>query len=94
MPGKEVYRSSPQAVLKVATSTVGACQSSPSCQHTPISHAAFTPEWNGAHRSPPFSVTEASRHLPISTSLDQPPTPFPTLEKLDHRAPSPLKPRP
>ncbi|GMN63977.1 hypothetical protein TIFTF001_033071 [Ficus carica] len=79
--------------MKVAMSTVGARQSSPSCWQTPRSHAAFTPEWNGAHRSPPFSVAEALCHCPISISPDQPLAPLHTLEKPDHRTPSPSKPR-
>ena len=86
-PRKEVHRSLPQAVLKIAMSTVEARRSSSSRRHPPKSHKAITSEWNVVHRSPPFQTSPDLR-LP-----DQPCTPLPTLEKPSHRALSSTKPR-
>ncbi|GMN30356.1 hypothetical protein TIFTF001_002766 [Ficus carica] len=81
MPRKEVHRSLPQAVLKIAMSAVEARRSSSSRRHPPKSHAAITSEWNVVHRSPPFQTS------PDLRLAGQPCTPLPTLEKPSHRVP-------
>ncbi|GMN40883.1 hypothetical protein TIFTF001_010109 [Ficus carica] len=65
-------------MLQVAMSIVGARRSSPSRRHTLRSYAAFTPEWNGAHRSPrsmspKLSIATRSPSLHINLALCSPP---------------------